>query len=423
MSILVTFRARSAFTLLELTVVLLIIALLTGVGVTMGQDAMKAADRVTTTERLNTIKFALDSFAKTYGYVPCPFDRNLTPTNAGYGVENRVAASSNCGATNGSSFINNGTIVTGGVPVRTLGLPDNYASDAWGNKFTYVAGVLMARGPDGYANYLASGITIRTGNRTTYFNVPYFRNSLTGGTASSNAGKLRVTYGSTGSLTTAMTVYISSVDYKGSYTPSAKTATTVDFNGITYTNPDTGAVTLEWQEPGTNASYIVISHGPDGRGAYPANATALPSNKLCNTSATANSSPPPCTSSASTTCIDIENCNNDGVFFDTTYNDGSIAASYFDDYVVWGSNDLFRKTIKPDLYFKTSTSNCTGACENWCASCAVNYPGTDTSNIPPLPINGNAVLFRKVLTSASATCSASCFWSGDTSAPGYQKVP
>ena len=415
--------AHRGFSLLELSVVLGIIALIAGAGISMAQGALKAADRITTQERLNTIKLAIDSFAKTYGYLPCPYDRSLATSGATFGVENRTG-STNCGATNGTSFLNAANISTGGVPVRTLGLPDTYAGDAWGNKFTYVVSNNLINAPSNYGTQ-STGLSVRYGDRTTWYNVNQQRTALTGGTGSSNGGNLRVTYAATGSLTTAKIAHISSVDYSGSYTPSAVAATTVDFAAIPYTNPDTGAITLEWQEPGANASYVVVSHGPDGRGAFPLNGASIPASKKCNTSATANSSPPPCTDSGNTVCIDIENCNNDSVFFDTAYNDGTQASQYFDDYIVWGSNDLFRNPVKANLYF-SATSGCPvttpATCELWCAKCATNYPGGDTTNAPPSSITSGAVLFKKVLTSDATTCSASCFWSGTTAA-GYQKIP
>ncbi len=416
------FAQKRGFSLLELSVVLGIIALIAGAGISMASGAMKAADRITTQERLNTIKLALDSYGKTYGYLPCPFDRALATSSASFGVENRSGAH-NCGATNGTSFINNAGLVitTGGIPVRTLGLPDNYASDAWGNKFTYVVGNNTISFPTDYSTY-AANISVRYGDRTTYYNVAEQRVSISFTSAANNgSGLVRLTAASTGSLVNGRIVTINGGVYKGSYVAANVSATKVDLTGSTYSATDSG--TLSWQEPGTNVSYVVISHGPDGRGAFPFNGSAVPSNKLCNSSATANSSPAPCTDSSNTSCIDIENCNNDAIFYDTAYNDGTQATEYFDDYIVWGSNDLFRSAVVPNLYF-SATSGCpTGTCELWCAKCAVNYPGADTVNSPPSSITGgNAFLFKKTITTDATACSASCFWAG-TTASGYQKIP
>ena len=185
-----------------------------------------------------------------------------------------------------------------------------------------------------------------------------------------------------------------------------------------------------------SSSAIPSFTSPDGRGAFPFNGTAIPATKLC-TGVGANTSPPPCTDSGTTSCIDIENCDNtDDEFFDTDYNDGTQATQYFDDYIVWGSNAVFRAPANPTLY-TGAISNCpTGGCEAWCAACTTHYPsgatigGTTTlplSTATPVgPITAStAVLFKKVITSDATTCSASCFWGGiSTIAPiGYIKTP
>jgi prepilin-type N-terminal cleavage/methylation domain-containing protein len=427
---------RRGFSLLELSIVLGIISLIAGAGMSMASGAIKAADRITTQERLNTIKLALDSFAKTYGYLPCPFDRALTPTSATFGVEARTAGTSTCVAA-APGIITAENIWFGGVPVRTLGLPDSYAADAWGNKLTYAVTSFLIENPVSYSTRIGT-ITMRYGDRTApdanTFNITSQRTSLAYTSVTPASNPTRLNFVSTGSLANGMIVHVKSTSgvYNGSYVVVSRTATTIDLTGSTLSSADTG--TVEWQEAGTNVGYAVVSHGPDGRGAFPFSGTAIPSTKLCNTSATANTSPPPCTSSATTTCIDIENCNEASVtvghpstFFDMDYNDGTQAAQYFDDYIVWGSNDVFRAPVNTTLY-TGATSNCpTGGCEAWCAACSVNYPGGSASATPMTPpalitTASTAVLFKKVITSDSTICAAACFWSGSTAA-GYLKAP
>lgn len=398
---------RRGFSILELVVVLGIIALIAGAGLTMATGAIKAADRVTTQERLNTIKLALDSFAKTYGYLPCPANRNIVPTNANFGIENRSGV--NCGANNPPALVVVGDVVTGALPVRTLGLPDNYAGDAWGGKFTYAVAVTLVASPTSYSTTIGTGLALRYGTLASSFKLGNSRNVITGGTAS-NSGGLRVTFGSTTdpasgrTITTADRAYIASPSYKGTFTPTAVTATTVDFASIPFTNADAGAVSIAWLTHNGGQAYVVISHGADGRGAFPINGTAVPSSKPCNASAS-----------------DGINCNDDATFLDGFFNDGSQVSVYFDDYVVYGSHENSRAVFNPTLYTSTLSSCPAGTCEAWCAGCAINYPGGGNV-IPPPAITSATTLCRKIITSNASQCTASCFWSGIT-ATGFARCP
>jgi hypothetical protein len=224
-----------------------------------------------------------------------------------------------------------------------------------------------------------------------------------------------------------MIVHINSTttNHRGSYVVSGRTATTIDLLDSSFASFGAGTGNVEWQEPGTGAAYVVVSHGADGRGAFPQLGATIPANKLCNTSATANSSPPPCTDNTAPNlvCIDIENCDDDADFFETPYNVGTTAANYFDDFIVWGSNQLSRTAVNDRLY-----NGCPATvCERWCANCTANYPSASSTGDVNLPtsgtlITGSPLLCRKVISTASATCGAKCFWGGAT-AGGYQKCP
>ena len=415
-------RARHfGFSILELAVVLGVIALIAGAGISMATGALKAADRVTTQERLNTIKAALDSYGKTYGYLPCPASRILTPSSPLFGVESRAGATCTTVAT---GVFQQGTAWLGAVPVRTLGLPDNYAWDAWNGKLSYAVPNLMITSPTRYYQ-VPSGMIIRGGDRTNFYSFTNRVVSSTGGTAQNNGGTLRVDMGFAHGITANSIVHLQSTNYRGSYVATAVGTNTLDFAGVPFTSADTG-IKISYSLIGAAAAFVVVSHGPDGRGAFAANGTSIPANKLCNTSATANSSPAPCTSSATASCIDIENCNDDSTFFDSTYNDGTQPSLYFDDYIVWGSNQNFRFPIDPTLYTTTFTAPATsacpaGTCEAWCAACITNYPGGGTT-VPPAIFTSATVLCRKIITSSATTCNASCFWGGVT-ATGFLKCP
>ena len=109
---------RRGFSLLELSVVLVIVALLMGGSIVMGSNAVKAAQRVTTQERLATIQEALEAYRRTNGYLPCPVDRAQSPTGnpTTFGREIRPCAASGAGLVRVAS----NTVDIGGVPVRTV---------------------------------------------------------------------------------------------------------------------------------------------------------------------------------------------------------------------------------------------------------------------------------------------------------------
>jgi prepilin-type N-terminal cleavage/methylation domain-containing protein len=392
---------RRGFTLLELSIVLGIISLIAGVGMNMASGALKAADRISTQERLNTIKLALDSFAKTYGFLPCPADRTLTTVSANFGLESRNVAGTNCTvttpATQGVVLANNAFY--GMVPVRTLGLPDNYGGDAWGDKLTYAVTGVLVTDPTAYSTKTGA-ISMYYGDLTTDYSqtMQHLSKTFTS-TGAGTAGAVRVTVPAT--APSVGTAYVNGTLYKGSYAIGAVSATQFDLTGSTYTSTDTG--TVDWLTQGPNAAYVVVSHGPSGAGAYPFNGSAIPLTKPCNVAT-----------------VDGSNCGTTGIFYDTAYNDGSQVAEFFDDYIVWGSNDVMRAPAITGLYPSCPTG--TGTCEPWCATCATNYPGGG-GTVPPPTIASGAVLYKKVITSDSSTCSAACFWGGITTSSTYIKAP
>lgn len=136
----------------------------------------------------------------------------------------------------------------------------------------------------------------------------------------------------------------------------------------------------------TSASYVVVSHGRNLRGAYAMNGTGIP--VACG---------------SSTTLIDVENCDRANVFFyDSEYNEGTQASTQFDDMVVWGSKMLIRNpSVAPP------TACPAGSCQPWCAPCEA----ARTSVTP----SANTRLCAKFITDPT-TCVAMCIWPNATTA-------
>lgn len=113
------------FTLVEMAIVLALIALVLGTGLTLlsaQQDQRRIED---TNARLNDAREALIGFAITNNRLPCPADPTIASGALNAGIERQAVAA---GCTGGAAA------VQGVLPWATLGLPE---TDAWGHRFTY----------------------------------------------------------------------------------------------------------------------------------------------------------------------------------------------------------------------------------------------------------------------------------------------
>ncbi|MDE3060181.1 MAG: prepilin-type N-terminal cleavage/methylation domain-containing protein [Pseudomonadota bacterium] len=138
---------RTGFTLLELAIALAVLSLLTGLFLSALQKNMGRLQQAEAQAKLDAIETSLRDFARANGRVPCPSDLASPVTNQYFGVE--AAAPGACtGDTPAAKFNDGANTAGGGIPVRTLGLPDEYALDPWGDRFLYVVDKRMtAAGP------------------------------------------------------------------------------------------------------------------------------------------------------------------------------------------------------------------------------------------------------------------------------------
>lgn len=121
-------KIHKGFTLAELAVVLVIVALLLG-GLLMPLSAQNDSRQISETQKtLSDIRDALIGYAAANGRLPCP------ATAASNGIES-PAGGGNC-----NSVVANNNF-SGFVPAATLGIGptdgSGYAIDAWGNRIHY----------------------------------------------------------------------------------------------------------------------------------------------------------------------------------------------------------------------------------------------------------------------------------------------
>ncbi len=133
--------SQQGFTLVELSISVLIISLLIAGIVTIENQRIRVAQRDELDDKLARIGEALYNYRLLNNKLPCPGDSSLARTDANFGLQaDGAAGDCSVGATI-SSNINSSdggiSVFGGSVPVRTLGLPDGIAFDPWGNQFTY----------------------------------------------------------------------------------------------------------------------------------------------------------------------------------------------------------------------------------------------------------------------------------------------
>lgn len=137
---------QSGFTLVELAIVLVIVALLAG-GLMLGLSGQREQiQNKEARQQLDTIREALIGYAMVNGRLPCPAPTNLPNTDAAAGKARTPPCE------NALRF--------GVVPWVTLGLSE---TDPWGNRFTYFASSKFTAALTADAQ---SSFTLSTGSAT-----------------------------------------------------------------------------------------------------------------------------------------------------------------------------------------------------------------------------------------------------------------
>lgn len=127
---------KRAFSLIEISVVLLIIAIFVSGALTVSVSVVNSQKAKITKERMAEIYRAIGRFVATNYRLPCPAPLTLSKNSAGYAIE--LGAPGVCSG--GGIYFSNlvPAIAYGAVPAATLGLPDEYAEDGFGSKFAYL---------------------------------------------------------------------------------------------------------------------------------------------------------------------------------------------------------------------------------------------------------------------------------------------
>ena len=129
-------RKKKAFSLLELSIVLLIISILVSGGITVSAVAINNARNQATNDKIEAIYKAMGRFLAQNHRLPCPASLAKGKSDASFGAEE---GEGNC-LLSGSGIYSaksNSSIIYGMVPINALGLPNDMAEDGFGSKFSY----------------------------------------------------------------------------------------------------------------------------------------------------------------------------------------------------------------------------------------------------------------------------------------------
>ena len=123
-------KNNKGFSLVELSIVIVIIALMLVTAFAGGQYFLTQNQIKATNVKLNAIQKAMEMYVRRTGHLPCP---SYLTENTGVEVVNCQSAANN----SLKGFYKVGNFISGGIPYRDLNLAADMSYDAWGGKFTY----------------------------------------------------------------------------------------------------------------------------------------------------------------------------------------------------------------------------------------------------------------------------------------------
>lgn len=120
-----------AYSLIELSIVLVIVSVLVSGAMVVSVDSLKTDQIRIAKERIDAVYKRLAYHIKTNRRLPCPALINkVRSADSDYGVAGTCASVS-------YGVYSSGNFIWGALPCATLGLPLDYCEDAFGNKFIY----------------------------------------------------------------------------------------------------------------------------------------------------------------------------------------------------------------------------------------------------------------------------------------------
>jgi prepilin-type N-terminal cleavage/methylation domain-containing protein len=132
--------SRHGFSLIEMSVVILIVGLIAGAGFSILTSTMGRNDYSNTKARITEIKRAITRYYTANNRLPCPADLTAKYGDTNYGTETFAGACSTNAPAASETFravVASNNIRQGAVPTRALALQDEMMYDEYSMKFTY----------------------------------------------------------------------------------------------------------------------------------------------------------------------------------------------------------------------------------------------------------------------------------------------
>lgn len=133
-------RTKFGFTLVEMAMTISVLGILLAANISLYNNLKLTQDYNITTERMVVIQAALMNYYNSNGKLPCPASIDLSLKNTNFGVELDCSSSItpagliNANLQGGSPAAD---VRIGAIPVRALGISNNYAIDEWNNIIKY----------------------------------------------------------------------------------------------------------------------------------------------------------------------------------------------------------------------------------------------------------------------------------------------
>ncbi len=260
---------RKAFSLLELAIVITISAFMISFLSFGYYKYSKSSNKANNITLLNNLSVAIEKYFATNGHLPCPADPTLQVTHPNFGIERLDSTGTGCAGgyitpeagkpypvqnqvrnSSGQYFL------FGSIPVRSLGLSDQKAFDVYGNIITFVA-------HDSLANYQRSSLPMYQnlygyGNLVLIYGSSDISGMIFGQASLCGVSTNANSYGSSGFI--------------GLFGDTTKPTTSIDAyrNVMTACNAQIMNSASNTLVAGTNnnLSFVLISYGPSGRGAW-----------------------------------------------------------------------------------------------------------------------------------------------------------
>ena len=126
-------KPKTAYTLVELSIVILMISFLMTGSLAITISSLNKAKKISTQNKINEIYNAVGKFLLENKRLPCPASLTLTKDNSLYGIES--GSGSGC---SGDGIYSLDNVFYGMVPVKTLNLALNMGEDDFGSKISYI---------------------------------------------------------------------------------------------------------------------------------------------------------------------------------------------------------------------------------------------------------------------------------------------